>query len=63
MFPMIIPKPIGTRSSGSHFLTMPRVMNTIPISIITRCCQVQLAKPVNSQNWLRLLITFSIRLW
>ena len=50
MLPMIIPKPIGTSSSGSHSFRIATVMNTIPIAIIARFCQVQLAKPVYCQN-------------
>ncbi len=42
MLPMIIPKPMGTSSSGSHFLTMPRVMSRTPTASIRICCQVQL---------------------
>ena len=54
MLPTIMPNPMGTSSRGSHFFTIPSVMKMMPIRIITRCCQVQLANPVNCQNCCRL---------
>ena len=46
MFPMIIPKPMGTSSSGSQSFMIATVINPIPIRIMTRCCQVMFANPV-----------------
>ena len=42
MLPMMMPKPMGTSSSGSHFLTIPRAMSRAPTASIRICCQVQL---------------------
>ena len=50
---MIIPNPIGTRSSGSQPFLMAIVMKRIPIAIMARFCQVALANPVKNQNCLR----------
>ena len=63
MLPMMMPKPMGTSSSGSHFFTIPSVMKMRPMTIIARCCQVQLANPVNCQNCRRLSKMVSISRW
>ena len=47
-------------SIGSQSNLMARKMKRIPTAIIIRYCRLQLAKPVYCQNWIRLLIIFSI---
>ena len=37
MFPIIIPKPIGTSRSGSQSFMMATVMKAMPIAIMIRC--------------------------
>ena len=62
MFPMIIPKPIGTRSSGSQSFLMAIVMKAMPMHIITRCFNVILANPVYCRNCTRLSMIVSMAL-
>ena len=54
MFPMIIPKPMGISSRGSHPFFMAIVMNRMPMKIMAKFCHVALANPVKYQNCRRL---------
>ena len=60
MFPIIIPKPIGTSRSGSQSFKIATEMNAIPMAIMMICCHVMLANPVYCRNCCRLSITVFI---